>query len=360
MSIEHDSRPLQVFAIEVYIYTTERLTTVFISKADSTGYLFLLGLPEGTPSPLRIICTTFIGFLVDERSRPDRKLVVSLFARSQSQYLFPGSVENDRKHVLDDRALIKWWCKVADPLLVEHQEQTATNQTYTSTKHFCTGYLRVPGCDTYETRGFLPRAGSSRNTKDTCWKIGDPLRELAQSPMLPERCLIPRFPDDPKARFAIDLDDELPDFETDLQAPIGADSQPLPPIASTGRWRSVTSLNQFWEAMSFRQECAAGRLVGFIWAVFVPQDLHNGNVGHQTENQQVPAQEALVSKDLPEKTKHYFWPPSSRGEIVLLLDDYKRVGNFLLKLDYGTVEDAIKSTQALIVRVVSKAGKQSW
>src|SRR6266487_4672259 len=32
-------------------------------------------------------------------------------AWAQGQYLFPGSVENSRKHILNDRGLVKWWCR---------------------------------------------------------------------------------------------------------------------------------------------------------------------------------------------------------------------------------------------------------
>src|SRR5208282_769802 len=69
----------------------------------------------------------------------------------------------------------------------------------------------------------------------------------------PPRCLVPRFPDDPKSRFLDELDGEL------------SISQGK---AVDGEWRSVKTLDQFWEMMAFRQECSAGRLVGFIWIVF--------------------------------------------------------------------------------------------
>ncbi|KAL8664893.1 MAG: hypothetical protein Q9168_007821, partial [Polycauliona sp. 1 TL-2023] len=107
LTIRHNGRQIQLFAIEVLIYTTQDLITLFVSKADSTGYLHLLKLPKGTASPLRTISSTFIAHLVENRQRKDRQLVVSLFARSQDQYLFPGSIENPGKHLLDDRGLIK-------------------------------------------------------------------------------------------------------------------------------------------------------------------------------------------------------------------------------------------------------------
>ncbi|KAL8893588.1 MAG: hypothetical protein Q9192_005117, partial [Flavoplaca navasiana] len=103
VTIHHNDKPIQIFALEVLIYTTQDLITLFVSKADSTGYLHLLKLPKGIGSPLRTISSTFIAHLVDNRKRHDRQLVVSLFARSQNQYLFPGSIENPGKHVLDDR-----------------------------------------------------------------------------------------------------------------------------------------------------------------------------------------------------------------------------------------------------------------
>ena len=64
-----------------------------------------------------------------------------------------------------------------------------------------------------------------------------------------------------------DLDDELPDdSEAALQNSPQKTTQP-------GKWRSVRSLAQFWELMAFRQECGAGRLVGFLWGVFEPSGL---------------------------------------------------------------------------------------
>ncbi|KAL8825925.1 MAG: hypothetical protein Q9191_004112 [Dirinaria sp. TL-2023a] len=274
VSVSSNGQLLQVYGLEVLIYTTRQLTTLFVSKADSTGYLYLLNLPKGVPSPLKTISSAFLKYLVDNRQRPDKRLVVSLFARAQNQYLFPGSIENSHKHVLDDRRLIKWWCQVLDavvslfvnPLPSEQaaQEEASKEDSNGVSAH---GYLIVPGCDRYETASFYPKqTPSESNPGSRRWSAADPLQLLGRNPNAPERCLIPRFPDDPKARFLIDLDDELPDAEN------ATDSSPVK-AGDEGRWRSVRSLEQFWDLMSFRQECSAGRLVGFIWGVFTPQDL---------------------------------------------------------------------------------------
>lgn len=416
VSIDHPGCQLQVFAIEILIYTTEYLTTLFVSKADSTGYLYLLKLPQATPSPLRIISTTFLQYLIERRKRSDRSLVLSLFARAQNQYLFPGSVENSHKHVLDDRGLIKWWCKVVDPLLgpyrnrsdaIVHERRDNLTDDHET---IAAGFLRVPGCDTYETRSLLPKP-ELRGTPMYLWTTGDPLKQIGKSATLPERCLIPRFPDDPKARFVDTLDDEVPDEDLipELSYMLDYPSK----TKNAGRWRSVRSLEQFWEMMQFRQECSSGRLVGFLWATFqsasnkrenhqdavaerlpvtLTETLPNPAVSQRQEIVSFPPQSPLRSESSPrvpmktppaspskpspaptpvkakeasikaqlEKTKHYYWPISSRGEVVLRQKDYKRVGDLMLRLDYANEETATDSTRKWTDDVAQKAGVASW
>lgn len=278
VSVASANHPIQVFAVEVLIYTTEYLTTLFVSKADSTGYLHLLNLPHGTPSPFKTIASTFLAFLIENRRRPATKLVLSLFARAQDQYLFPGSIENSRKHVLTDRGLVKWWCQVLDPIISRypsaHQETVPDKQPAkdNTAGYKLQGFLRVPGCDLYETRAFFPSEQHEKASSSGRWKASDPLRELARSDTLPERCLIPRFPDDPKARFVDELDDELP--TTLPETSTGSREDP-----NLDRWRSVRSLEEFWEMMAFRQECSAGRLVGFLWVLIVPDELSQSAEG---------------------------------------------------------------------------------
>ena len=415
VSIGSDGSQLQIFAIEVLIYTTEYLTTLFVSKADSTGYLHLLKLPQGTPSPLKTICTEFLQYLIEDRGRPDRRLVLSLFARAQNQYLFPDSIGNNHKHVLDDRGLIKWWCKVLDPILgtyendsivVDEKRKGITRDELDFKSH---GFLRVPGCDTYETQSFLPKDEWGCIAAKHRWLTKDPLRELGRSPGLPERCLIPRFPDDPKARFVETLDDEIPD--EDSQSSLSQIPASPSKKQNNGRWRSVKSLEQFWEMMQFRQECSSGRLVGFLWATFQPavlctrrqtvddekrflsalptplgsQHVECSLLPPQSPLRPSPAPElppstpqkpvsleqtpistpvkrkqATIMRDLPEETKYYYWPKSSRGEVVLRQKDYQRVGSLLLRLDYADESVGTNSTGKWISDVAERAGLKAW
>ena len=305
VSIDHNGRRIHCFALEVLIYTSEDLTTIFVSKADSTGYFHLQNSGQTHISPLRSIFSTFLSYLIDSRRRPNVRLVLSLFARAQDQYLFPGSIENKRKHVLDDRGLIKWWCKVLDVVLRRFPPESLT-PSYPAQDNDADGnglrsrgYLKVPGCDAHETRAFVP--DYARLEKQTPrWRIEDPLRLIGKPPSIPERCLIPRFPDDPKARFVIDLDDELPENQPQVDESPSRKQAP-------GKWRSVRSLEQFWEMMAFRQECAAGRLVGFVWGVFTPFAL----VGLPFDSQAEPAEQSLNSQ---QTTAILPAAPHSQGE----------------------------------------------
>jgi regulator of Ty1 transposition protein 109 len=247
--------------IEALVYTTKHLATIFVSKADSTGYL-----PQQRPSPMKAIATVFLRWLtsVEQHRHPGRKLVISLFARSQTQYLFPGSADNTGKHVLDDRQLIKWWARILDPIFPKADEGKDSEQ---AREVEYDGYITVPGYSATELRPFMPSISPS-SSAGIRWHAGDPLLELARTREIsiaaPPRCLLPRFPDDPKARFMQDLDNEM-GISEDL-ATIS------PSKRKGGRWNSIRDLDRFWEAMEFRQECSSGRVVGFLWLVIRPKE----------------------------------------------------------------------------------------
>lgn len=378
---EDDGGEVLAFAIEVLIYSTAYSTTLFVSKADSTGYLHLLNLPRGAPSPLKKISSIFLAYLTEKRARKGIKTVVSLFARAQDQYLFPGSVENNGKHVLDDRGLVKWWCHVLDPLL-----RGSTNSQVWDEKAI-SGYLLVPGLDKYEVMQMLPSSGATINSGGG-WAVGHPLKDITRyHGDIPPRSLIPHFPDDPKARFLDELDDESARSQGQSQS---------------GHWKSVKSLDQFWEMMAFRQECSAGRMVGFIWVVFSPlsePEPFSNDQGPSTESMSLRAADNDISEAIqasqetqsthhdrhpsnkkkklsgpiasrqpriktehrtyafaiPEQTAYYTWPAPSHGQIVLESKDYKRTNELLLRLDFSTLNFAKGSTRRWISEVRAEA-----
>ncbi|KAI0471791.1 histone acetylation protein-domain-containing protein [Xylariaceae sp. FL0804] len=383
-----------VLGLEVYIFTTAFSTIIFVSKADSTGYLHLLKAPEGI-SPIRETTTAFLGFLIATRKRHSKQLVVNLFARSQSQYLFPGSVKNSGKHVLDDRGLIKWWCRVLNPLLEGECGSSEARERWARIH----GYLVIPGLDKYETRAFVPRtSAASRN-----WTLDHPLERISpytKDPSafgsdIPPRCLIPTYPDDPKARYVEELEESTSEK-----------------IKLSRGWKSPTTLEQFWEMMAFRQECSSGRMTGFIWIVFDPEETPhsaieqgnratdttaalptpNGSFSACASESIIPATsgssqrsiaELVTPSSTPSKptkasdnprrkrrkltgviiprepriktrrhtqrprhsvTRHYYWPQAGRGQVVLNDNDYKRAVELLLHLEFGTLPQALAST----------------
>ncbi|KAJ3489462.1 hypothetical protein NLG97_g5994 [Lecanicillium saksenae] len=381
-AIAPDEKPksVLVLGVEILIYSTQHTTTLFVSKADSTGYLNLLKLPKGTPSPIREVCGAFISHLVEKRRRKDKQFIVSLFARAQSQYLFPGSVHNSGKHVLDDRGLVKWWCRVLSPLL--ETPPKGSLPPWGSVR----GYLVVPGLEEYETKAFLPRALLPS------WSLTHPLERIShytkEFDWVPPRCLIPRYPDDPKSRFRDELDEEA--------AQSGG-------MRKSGVWKSVKTLDVFWEMMAFRQECSSGRMTGFIWVVFddeaqdgmppavpetprkqrtisittpgtTPRKLFGtGKSQKAAEKREKEKKKAKKAKKLrgiivprqprikteqknyllerPSSTPYYFWPAGGRGERIVSESAYKRIVELLLHLDFATLDKATGSTRRWVNEV---------
>jgi regulator of Ty1 transposition protein 109 len=381
------------FAIEVFIYTTKHLTTIFVSKIDSTSYI-----SRHRPSPIQRTVTAFLEWLKDSQLQrhPNRKVVLSLFARAQAQYIFPGS-SDDRgdakynKHVLDDRQLIKWWVRTIDPII---PQEKSTGTTYQ-------GHLTVPGYEGNELkRSFTPQ---SRDPKAPNWLPGNPLLELAKARGLPEhappRCLLPRFPDDPKARFVLELDEEV-GLSQESQ------STTTSPSKRKGRWTSVRDLRSFWDAMEFRQECSSGRVVGFLWLVVTPPghvdpdpdhddaedwsliaaggkviEVHNDQLARMQQQQQQEQQKRKTKKRRPLtgpinpraprlkggllQNPHSNNKPVyvtvhtasllSRG-IIVSKEGYEKSLSTLLNLDFANLDIAIKSTQKWIDAVASICG----
>ncbi|ROW01912.1 hypothetical protein VMCG_05538 [Cytospora schulzeri] len=423
-SVATNNNQVLVLGLEIYVFTTAWSSTFFVSKADSTGYLSILNLPKGAPSPIREISSAFVSYLVQERRRDNVQTIVSLFARAQNQYLFPGSVENEHKHVLDDRGLVKWWCRVLNSVMEgqgTHEDKIFRPSNKKGDWEQMKGFLVVPGLDAYELRAFLPRTPSTPSN----WILGHPLERIShfarEYDWVPPRCLVPKFPDDPKSRFR----DEL-----DLEASKSAQYE------EKGLWRSVQTMEQFWDMMAYRQECSSGHMTGFIWVVLEPygwakdnettvtsptESLFTSNSSFDitqmsqpstppkrrntltsstpktsplkmgatpgstqlTPTKQSPSKGGSGAKDrkktlkgpihprmprvkrharnyvpdIPVTTSYYYWPPAGRGTRIVAEADYKRSIDLLTKLDFETLELAITSTRRWINEV---GGGQKW
>lgn len=238
------------FSLEVYVYITlwgemdaDRL--VFVSKADTNGYCdtkisirdvtkallkFILSIdpnyylqkvkpierpykkmniklitPASTPAEslktlagrLKQFGSTKLNESVSSFYQQDfyhsftcsRKILtkICLFTRPASQYLFPDSSKNTKKHILNGEELLKWWGSILDSLLVDYF------QNGTQAK------LRIPGEDPARVKLYL------RGMKYPLWQVGDIFTPNEKSLAVYS---IPLFPDDPKARFIHQLAEE--------------------------------------------------------------------------------------------------------------------------------------------------------
>ena len=261
-----------VAAISAYLYSHQSTSVLYISKVDSSGY---------APAPLpytRTLVSAFIGyFLLPFHAR--EKLVVTLFARSQTRYLFPNSGadlpggEKSSKVVLGGLRLCQWWKGVYEDVA---RTATALADTSSSTNPSISLYYLLPGYSAEEAVGML---GPSRKPLPTSlsWVYASPFRDslfdsTSTSPSL--ATIIPSLPDDPKTRF---MDELALAAESDDMSNRDPKSSPKRKTAKEkdkeedieGRKRSHAALGkvglgEFWERMGFRQEMSSGDVTGFF------------------------------------------------------------------------------------------------
>ncbi|XBW35648.1 hypothetical protein QEN19_001221 [Hanseniaspora menglaensis] len=267
------------FAIDVNIYfevmNNSMSRTFFVSKADTNGFLddknvkislivetFLYYLIKLTPACYleKVIphsrnykffnnqniitkkTTTKNGFqILSERCKPSNTYragikdlafkkfnlnntktfvtKISLFTRPEPHYLFTGSGNNSKKHLLSGENLLKWWLRIVDSL--------SKNQELFKQDENLLGTLELPG----EDSGFVERRYLKQLSQH--WKRGS-IYGQSEDPLFE----IPIFHDDPKTRFLKDLIVEL---KYDL-----------------------FHLKDFWRELEVRQEFRSGIVVGVI------------------------------------------------------------------------------------------------
>ena len=224
---------------------------LYISKVDSTGQ-------ASAPSPTALLVRSFIRYYVDPKTRPvdATYLWVQLFARAQDQYLFLGSKDYQAKKPLGDAKLCGWWRACLARAVQDIQDVSVKM------------YYLLPGYNEKEAEDMLRCAEAK-------WEYGHPYsqKEVPMPCPLPSggedtedgRNLgrfIPYFDDDAKSRFL----DEI-GCSTELRSPQKKKNtekeEPNRPLGEMAR----VSTDEFWERMSFRQECVSGAVTGFFTVV---------------------------------------------------------------------------------------------
>lgn len=206
---------IDLMALEVYIYESRENTTMFVSKADTTGHY----PSTEPPAQMGRVVQQLLRGLIRYYLPLDKPVRVCLFAKAERQYLFLGSAKNPAKHVLSDAQLVKWWARCLDGLKSEF-----------SSVEKCA--LQIPGASEAAVKSYLP------TDSQLPWRVGDIFWEgTPDDPTIAVK-RIPRFPDDPKNRF-------------------------LEYLVAEKRVKKV-SRAQFWLELQSRQEFRLGTTVGIF------------------------------------------------------------------------------------------------
>ena len=269
-------------AIEASIYTIPSTSTslLYISKVDTTGLQ-----PSSTThlSPTKTFVSSFLSYHLLYPPHSTTRLRIHVFARSQGQYLFPGSVDNSTKKVLDDKGLLRWW---KSTLSLSTTQITLPQKEKERLKSF---YL-IPGLTYPESLPYVPDPSPSSWVYNHPYSTLPSPLHLSPSPSPNSYDLtdhIPSFPDDPKSRFLHSLTssslspsgsegdyDDLHHSMTELKFvsggnwTVGQRLQEVEKERDRERRRLVEGVKggvgEWWERMGYRQECCSGVLVGFF------------------------------------------------------------------------------------------------
>ncbi|ODV89454.1 hypothetical protein CANCADRAFT_139735 [Tortispora caseinolytica NRRL Y-17796] len=182
--LEH--KDLAVFGLEVEIYNEPDLVTIFISKADTTGYYYMQE-PKPPTLSIRRIAQVILAEIIKEF--PDRKVRLCIFTRPEKQYLFGLSSKCPHKHILSGLQLLKWWISVAENVVQNVCEHSSLHK-----------YALSPGMDDADMKRLLDHVPG--------WQIGTVFCPKEEQDTVKAVDVIPQFSDDPKTRFvnAIETD----------------------------------------------------------------------------------------------------------------------------------------------------------
>ncbi|EJC98879.1 uncharacterized protein FOMMEDRAFT_128560, partial [Fomitiporia mediterranea MF3/22] len=281
---ESKDEPQRVFvtAIEAALFhiPTTNSAILYVAKVDSTG--------QGTrPAPTSALVRAFVVFYANPATRPPKlrgtTLWIHLFARAERQYLFPNSADHPSKKPLNDVKLCAWWKRILGRVVQEVGGGEIKM------------YYLLPGMNELEA---IQALGETlvKNSNSSNWIYGHPYSQtevpLPYAPTGKAKDefnlgqLIPSFDDDPKSRFMDEIacttqvdglrsphrkrrrtsDTEAKDKDSD-NSRNHKEKEKQPRILGE---LGVVSADEFWERMSFRQECVAGAITGFFVIVFPP------------------------------------------------------------------------------------------
>ncbi|ORY56788.1 histone acetylation protein-domain-containing protein [Leucosporidium creatinivorum] len=290
---------LPIVGLEASLYTIpcSSSSLLYISKVDTSGLQPSSSSSSSSsssgPNPTRTLVASFLTYHLLHPPHSTRRLRIQIFAKSQPQYLFPGSIENNQKKVLDDKGLIRWWKSCLEMAVGKYEASdsgaASDKTTTTTTKPHPHLFYLIPGLTYLESLPYVPVSPSSSSPK---WHYSHPnshLPSLLHSATLtpsstPITDHIPSFPDDPKSRFITSLtsssiassgnEHDYDDVTLSLKSAAfttGAGGGARAEEVEKQREKEAQRMREaeggmegWWEMMQWRQECCSGVLVGFF------------------------------------------------------------------------------------------------
>ena len=279
-----DSQRIFVTALEVNVYNAPATSCgiVYISKVDSTGQGIL-------PSPTPALVKAFLTFYADPTTRPIQvnTLWLQLFARAQGQYLFPNSADYPGKKPLTDVKLCAWWKRIFGHVAEELAGRV--KEAKLGLYYVLPGLNELEAINTLHFAAPIAAVPTPDKPHPTEWVYG---HQYSQT-QLPLPCppsknglnlghFIPSFDDDPKSRFIDEI--AFTTEEPGVRSPerkrsrtfSDKDEESSKPVSAADKEGTKdkeekiqgelgkVSADEFWERMSFRQECIAGAVTGFF------------------------------------------------------------------------------------------------
>lgn len=269
-----DGPRVMVSAIEAALYHIPATSCgiLYISKVDSTGQ-------ASRPSPTATLVHALLKFYADPSTRPIQvdHVWVQLFARAQGQYLFPNSSDYPGKKPLSGVQLCAWWKRVLTDVTKEirHSRGDITIRPY----YVLPGYSELEATQSLKLTAAQPPSDAPA---DFVWTYGHPHSQSDVPLPCPPGTMtggrtnlghfIPSFDDDPKSRFMDEIAhttnaDGVSSPKRKRQKTGDRRAEPFSDDEDADHGRgelNKVSPEEFWERMSFRQECISGVMTAFF------------------------------------------------------------------------------------------------
>ena len=328
-----DGPRVMVSAIEAALYNIPSTSCgiLYVSKVDSTGQ-------ASRPSPTAALVRALLRYYANPSTRPIQvdHLWIQLFARAQGQYLFPNSADYAGKKPLADIQLCAWWKRILTDVTKETRQSRGdvTIRPY----YVLPGYSELEAIQSLKISVAQPPSDAPA---DFAWTYGHPYSQSC----IPLPCppgtkaggrtnlghFIPSFDDDPKSRFMDEIAhttnaDGVSSPKRKRRKSTDRPPEPLSEDEDADRSRgelNMVSPEEFWERMSFRQECISGVVTAFFVVAF--SSPHKGGEPEASLPSPLAPQPGQVS------------PKMVRRVISTLMNHH----------DFSTKERALRATETL-------------